>query len=169
MKTILIPTDFTSASLQTIEETIRYFRPEPVNIILFHAFEMPGSMQDVVGADNKPHLQVMSERFRRGCKRIKDKYGSVVYNIGFRHMYGSTVRVFKNYLQFNKVDLIVYPSNQLLQPVHKKSVSPDQMIKKCGYTVISSVAVEKAANVASLIDAQGNLVLNGLVPAPVNQ
>jgi hypothetical protein len=169
MKTILIPTDFTSASLQTIEETIRFFRPDPVNIILFHAFEMPGSLQDIVGPGSRPHMQVMSERFRRGCKRIKDKYGPVVYNIVFRPLYGNTVRVFRNYLEFNKVDVIIYPSNQMVQPVHERSVSPDQMIKKCGYTVISSMAVEKAANVASLIDAQGNLVLNGLAAAPINQ
>jgi hypothetical protein len=41
------------------------------------------------------------------------------------------------------------------------------MIKKCGYTVITSVAVEKASNAASLIDQDGNLVLNGLVAAPI--
>jgi hypothetical protein len=165
MKTILIPTDFTSASLQTIEETIRYFRPEPVNIVLFHAFEMPESMQDAVGSDNKPHLQVMSERFRRGCKRLKDKYGAAVYNIGFRHLYGNSVRVFKNYLEFNKVDLIVYPNNQQWQATHQRSVAPDHLVEKCGCPVISSVAVEKAANAATLITQDGKLVLNDLVPA----
>lgn len=163
MKTILIPTDFTSASLQTIEETIRYFKPEPVNIVLFHAFEMPASMQDAVGSENKPHLQVMSERFRRGCKRLKDKYGAAVYNIGFRHMYGNTVRLFKNYLEFNKVDIIVYPNGQQWQATHAKSIAPDHLVEKCGCTVISSVAIEKASNAATIITHEGKLMLNELV------
>ena len=139
MKTILIPTDFTSASLQLIEESILFLQPVPVNILLFHAFEMPTSMQDITGFDNKPHLQVMNEPFRKGCKRIKAKYPLNVYNILFRHMYGNTVSVFKHYLRFNKVDGIVYPESCILQAVHHRSVHPGKMIKKSRYPIIVPV------------------------------
>ena len=165
MKTFLIPTDFTSASLQLIEETIRCCRPERVNIILFHAFEMPQSMQDIVGTGSKPHLQVMNERFRRGCKRIKEKYGPVVENIVFRHMYGNTVSVFKNYLQFNKVDAIVFPDGFLYHAVHDRSVDPARLIKKSKYPVISTLAPESKPGIVSMIDQDGNLLISDLVTA----
>jgi hypothetical protein len=164
MKTILIPTDFTSASLQLIEETILFLQPEPVNIVLFHAFEMPQSMQDVVGVENKPHLQVMNERFRKGCKRIKNKYSASVSNIHYRHMYGNTVSVFKHYLQFNKIDCIVYPSTLTMQTVHPRSIHPDKLIKKSGCQVITSVVDENPLNLSvSRVNKNGDLLTPSLL------
>lgn len=164
MKTILIPTDFTSASLQLIEESILFLQPEPVTILLFHAFEMPTGMQDIAGSGNKPHLQVMNERFRKGCKRIKSKYPANVYNILFRHMYGSTVSVFKHYLRFNKVDCIIYPESFVLQTVHHRSVHPGKMIKKSGLPVIASVLPEVKINVSkSRVTANGDLLTSDMI------
>lgn len=165
MKTILIPTDFTSASLQLIEESILFLQPEPVSIVLFHAFDMPQSMQDVVGSGNKPHLQVMNERFRKGCKRIKNKYSSFVYNIHFRHMYGDTLSVFKHYLQFNKIDCIIYPSALTVQMVHPRSVQPDKLIKKCGCQVVTSIVAESPLKLSvSRVNQNGDLLTPELLP-----
>lgn len=164
MKTIMIPTDFTAASLQLMEETILLFKPEPVSIILFHAFTMPQSMQDIIGSENKPHLQVINERFRKSCKRIKDKYSACVYNIHYRHMYGNTVRVFRHYLQFNKIDCIVYPSNYFLQLPHARSVDPDRLIHRCGYPVISSLIPETTIHKsASVVNKNGDLLTSDLI------
>jgi hypothetical protein len=138
MKTILIPTDFTAASLQVIEEAIHFFKPEPIDIVLFHAFTMPASMQDIATSADKPHLQVMNEFFRKGCKRIKDRHQQHVHNICFRYMYGETKAVFRQYLAFNKIDQIVYPSGFFLQTVHARSVHPGKLIKSCGTQVIHS-------------------------------
>jgi len=142
MKTILIPTDFSAASLQLIEETIRFFRPEPVDIVLFHAFTMPSSMQDIATSADKPHLQVMNEHFRKGCKRIKDRHHQHVQNICFRYMYGDTKAVFRQYLAFNKIDQIVYPSTLVLQSVHARSIHPGKLVKNCGTPVIPSIVPE---------------------------
>jgi hypothetical protein len=160
----MIPTDFTAASLQLMEETILVFKPEPVNIVLFHAFTMPQSMQDIVGADSKPHIQVINERFRKSCKRIKDKYSDYVHNIHYRHLYGDTLRVFKHYLQFNKIDCIVYPSNYFLQITHPRSVDPDRLIRKCGYPVITTLLRETSLNISnSIIDKNGDLFTPDLI------
>jgi len=164
MKTIMIPTDFTTASLQLMEETILVFKPESVNIVLFHAFTMPQSMQDIVGTESKPHIQVINERFRKSCKRIKDKYSDYVNNIHYRHLYGNTMRVFKHYLQFNKIDCIVYPTNYFLQMTHARSVDPDQLIRKCGYPVITSLLPEASVKIStSRVDKNGDLFTPDLI------
>lgn len=164
MKTIMIPTDFTAASLQVMEETILVFKPGPVNIVLFHAFTMPQSMQDIVGTDSKPHIQVINERFRKSCKRIKDKYSDCVHNIHYRHLYGDTLRVFKHYLQCNKIDCIVYPSNYFMQMTHPRSIDPDTLIHQCGYPVITSLLRESSINIStSLVDKNGDLFTPDLI------
>jgi hypothetical protein len=100
---------------------------------------MPASMQDIVTSADKPHLQVMNEAFRKGCKRIKDRHQQYVHNICFRYMYGETKAVFRQYLAFNKIDQIVYPSSLFLQTAHERSVHPDKLIKNCGTPVIHSI------------------------------
>jgi hypothetical protein len=164
MKTILIPTDFSTASLQLIEETILYFKPDSINIILFHAFSMPQSLQDITGHDSRPHLRVMNEPFRKACKRIKDKYGAHVYNITYRHMYGNTVSVFKHYLQFNKIDSIVFPAHYHLQLIHDRSVDPEYMINQCNYPVITSLLSDSLLpHNITLVNKNGSLVTRNLV------
>ena len=164
MVTIMIPTDFTATSLQIIEETILYFKPDSVNIILFHAFEMPASMQEVIGDERKPHLRVMNEPFRKACKRIKDKYGPYVVNITYRHLYGSTISVFKHYLQFNKIDSIVFPDGYHFQQIHERSVDPERLIKGSNYPVIKSLLTDTlhSANV-TLVNKNGSLVTRNML------
>jgi hypothetical protein len=153
MKNILFPTDFTSQSLGVLEQYIKGSGGSRYTIILFASFEMPGSDQDVVGAGNKPHLQVMNEDFRKGCKKIKEKYAAKIGNIYFKYMYGNTRQVFRNYLEFNEIDQIFFPEGfQLMQP-HPKFIDPSALINNAGIPVIRelpSVQVSKLKQTPSL-------------------
>ncbi|KYP13173.1 MAG: hypothetical protein A1D16_20835 [Flavihumibacter sp. CACIAM 22H1] len=136
MKNILFPTDFTPQSLGVLEQYIKGASGSRITIILFASFEMPASEQEVVGAGNKPHLQVMNEEFRKGCKKLKEKYAGLIGNIFFKYMYGNTRQVFRNYLDFNEIDQIFFPEGfQLMQP-HPRFLDPSSLINNAGIPVI---------------------------------
>jgi hypothetical protein len=145
MKTILFPTDFTPQSLSILEQYIKGVSASRSTIILFAAFEMPDSEQDVIGAGNKPHLQVMNEEFRKGCKRLKEKYAERIGNIYYKYMYGNTGKVFKNYLEFNEVDEVFFPDGyQLIQP-HQRFINPGSLLNNTSVKIIREIPVMQTA------------------------
>lgn len=141
MKNILFPTDFTTQSLHVLELYIKGEASYKNTIVLFAAFEMPDSEQEVIGADNKPHLQVMNEEFRKGCKRLKEKYAEKIGNIYYKFMYGNTLKLFKNHLEFNDIDEVFFPAAyKLIQP-HQRFVDPGSFINAAPIKVIREIPV----------------------------
>ena len=157
MKTILFPTDFTPQSLSVLEQYIKSNATLKSTVMLFAAFEMPDSEQDVIGAGNKPHLQVMNEEFRKGCKRLKEKYAGKIGNIYYKYMYGNTFRVFKNYLEFNEIDEIFFPDGyKLIQP-HQRFVDPCSFISAAPVKLIREIPAMPASKPKQVVTRKQEL------------
>ena len=137
MTNILIPTDFTAASLQLAEQTVKAFDTRNANIILFHAFELPASEFDLlVPGRRKPYAELMTDEFRHACKQFKSKYPQAVQIISFRFMEGNSAPLFRNFVDANEIDLIVCPDHYQYVPVHKLSADPRPLFRKSGIKVI---------------------------------
>jgi hypothetical protein len=133
MLNVLMPTDFTPASLKTAEQAIKNCTDEKVNIILFHAFEIPTADADLLDYSNRePSAKLMTEPFRQACKQLKDEYPKEVCKIMVRCMHGSTRVAFKNFAEANDIDLIWHPEDYLYTKVHARSVNPLLLFNKCG-------------------------------------
>lgn len=144
MTNILIPTDFSTASLQLAEQTIQAFEPRQVNIILFHAFSMPSSAFELLIPDRKkPYHDLFNDQFRQACKQLKDQYPKVVQKICFKCMEGSTAALFRNFADANEIDLIVCPGHYQYTAIHPLSIDPRPLFKKSGIKVIREFAVRK--------------------------
>lgn len=139
MKNILFPTDFTAQSLRTLELYVKGVTGMRFNIILFAAFQMPDSDQDAVGS--RPHLAVMNETFRKGCKKLKEKYTDKIGQIHYKFMYGTTKQVFRNYIDFNEIDLILFPDGYTIGKPHEKSIDPAALINGSSLSVIREMPV----------------------------
>ncbi len=139
MKNVLIPTDFTAQSLQLVNKTAEALKGEKFNIVLFHAFNMPDSITDLmfIGRE-KIYKGLVTDDFRNQCKKLKNLYFDTIHSICFKYMYGSTVRVFKNFADANDIDLIVLPADLRLQMPHKYSIDPCSFFRKSGITVLDS-------------------------------
>ena len=144
MTNILIPTDFSTKSLQLAEQAIQSLETKAANIIFFHAFEMPGSAFDLlVPGRKKPYADLMTDELRQACKQLKDQYPKSIQKICFKFMEGSTVNLFRNFVDANEVDLIVCPDHYQFNPVHKLSVDPKTLFKKSGIKVIREFGQRK--------------------------
>ena len=137
MTNILIPTDFTPASLKMAEGALKSGHYEKCNIVLFHAFELPADPFDLLGACYRdPSCELMTETFRQACKQVKDENARLVNKIIVRCMVGNSKALFRNFAEANDIDLIYCPEDYYFKPVHVRSVDPVYMFKKCGIPVL---------------------------------
>jgi hypothetical protein len=130
MRNILVPTDFSSASFDLVEKAIQTMGEQVVNITMFHAFQIPFFVSDLIRNQRQPYHDLLTDSFRNNCKQIKQQFPKQVNSIVFRHLYGNTPVVFRHFVDANDIDLIVYPEQYEFIPVHADSVNPDRMFKK---------------------------------------
>lgn len=144
MRNVLIPTDYSLASLELVEKTVQSLRHQNLNIILFHAFEIPFFASDIVGNNGKlPYRDIVTDAFRNGCKRLKEQYPKAIQSILLRHLYGNTAAVFHNFCDANDIDLIVFPEHYVFTPVHPQSVNPAPLFRKAGVTLLRTFTPAK--------------------------
>lgn len=147
MVNILVPTDFTPASLKMAEAAFANGNFEKCNLILFHAFELPSSPFDLLDRSYRdPSHELMTENFRQACKQLKDEYSKKVNKIIVRCMAGNTRAVFRNFAEANDIDIIYCPETYTFKPAHARSVDPLYLFEKCCIPVVKNVS-RKAENV----------------------
>lgn len=140
MRNVLIPTDFTLQSLQLAQKALDALDHQPTNIILFHAFDINMQSPELLGSSRRlPYAEVLTDEFRNGCRRLKTTYSKFLKEVNIRHMYGSTVPVFRNFVDANDIDLIICPNDFVFSKVTESSVNPDKMFRKSGVPVLHPV------------------------------
>lgn len=137
MTNVLIPTDFTAASLKLAETALINAELSKCNVILFHAFRTPDLAINLLSiSEPDPATVLMNEPFRQACKQLKNQYPNRVGKIVVRCMYGDTRALFRNFVEANDIDLIYCPDNYVFVPSHQRSADPRYLFKKCSVPVI---------------------------------
>ena len=137
MTNILVPTDFTPASLKTAELAIKESGESNINIILFHAFELPSNAFDLLGSGyREPAQELVNEPFRMACRQLKNDHPKQVGKIMVRCMNGNTKALFRNFAEANDVDLIFCPDSYSYTRIHARSLDPQGFFKKSGIPVL---------------------------------
>ena len=98
MRNVLVPTDFSVASLELVEKTAQCLGGESLHITLFHAFDIPFFVSDMVRSSGLPYQDLLTELFRQACRRLKHQFPKTIRSITIRHLHGSTNAVFRNSL-----------------------------------------------------------------------
>jgi hypothetical protein len=136
MKTLLIPTDFTQQSIQSIPLLAEKYYPEKVNIVLVHMLKITDSLSELLMLSRRSvEYRQIPDNFYIRCREIEKKYSHLVNNIAINFFYGSTVAVFNNYLEANEVDAIVTPHDNY-QLLFKNSIDPEMLFERCGIEVL---------------------------------
>lgn len=143
MRNVLVPTDFSNASFDLVEKTIQTMGGQTIDITLFHAFQIPFFPGDLIRNQKQPYHDLLTDAFRNSCKRIKQQHPKQVQRIVFRHLYGNTPAVFRNFVDANDIDLIVYPEPYEFIQVHPDSVNPDRMFKKSGIPLLRQLTPKR--------------------------
>lgn len=137
MKTVLVPTDFNVENLKIIDSLVLTNKPEKVSIIFMHAFKLSDSITDMLMLSRRSRdYEMVSDQFYAEMEAYKQKYLNDILFIGIEYFYGGTVAAFKNFIDGVNADFIAYPKDYSFNAIHKSSINPASLTKRCGCQVI---------------------------------
>ncbi|WP_207429468.1 hypothetical protein [Pedobacter sp. SYSU D00535] len=142
MQTILIPTDFKPAALQCIPALCDRLAGKGINLIFMHLFKLSSSESELMMLSRRNReFENISDEFHQSIRLIRQKYPQIK-NVKLDFFYGSTVSMFKNYLEAHEVDFILDPKDCCISPLNRASIDPTLLTKKAGLPVLSLPAAE---------------------------
>ena len=137
MKTILIPTDFNASALNCIPELCASMKEKDLKIIFVHLFRLSDSITDLLMLSRRSReFEHISDDFHDGCQKLKATFPEIK-SIRIEFFYGSTLSMFKNFLEANDVDCILHPDFCTCEKLNKTSVDPASLVAKSGLPTVT--------------------------------
>ncbi len=132
MKTILLPTDFSVESLNVLREYVESNNTqETLKVIIVHGVRLSNSISDLLMYNKGRHIaQLSNDAFNEAIEIIKNKYHDKIKFLYIDTLHGFVQSAFNDYLETNKVDLIVFPHESKWHFRDKKSFDLTPFIKK---------------------------------------
>jgi hypothetical protein len=156
MKTLLIPTDFTYQSLQSIPTIAQQYYPQKVDIMLVHMLKITDSISELLMLSRRSaEIRQIPDNFYIRCRELEKDYSHLINRIHIDIFYGSTVAVFNNYLDAHNVDGIVTPHDSY-KLLFKNSIDPEKLINRCGTRVIT--LTETVGMMADIVAEEPELI-----------
>lgn len=136
MKNILIPTDFNIESLNCIKDLCRQDEDSRFQLTFIHLFKISDSITDLLMLSRRnKEYEYVSDDFYKACEALKANFPQIAA-VRVDFFYGSTLGMFRNYLEGNGIDAVLELKNCSLKPLNKMSVHPEGLVQKCGLDVI---------------------------------
>ncbi|QNL49493.1 hypothetical protein H8S90_22645 [Olivibacter sp. SDN3] len=130
MKNILIPTDFTDESVSILSDYLNSHPDEQVNVLFFHAIKLSDSITDLLLLSRRTKEQeLIPEEFKNYCKNVRKEF-DMIENVRFQYFYGHTMALFRNFLEANEINLIIYNPAVKLKRISKTSIDLAEIINK---------------------------------------
>ncbi|RFZ85948.1 hypothetical protein DYU05_10290 [Mucilaginibacter terrenus] len=136
MKTILIPTDYQPDALKCIQGITNQVRGEGINLVFVHMFKLSDSENDLLMLSRRSReYERVSDEFYKQLRDIRAQ-NPQIYNVKLEFLYGSTLGMFRNFLDANEVDMILESESCSFGAIHKSSINPDVLVQKSGLPVL---------------------------------
>lgn len=136
MKNILIPTDFNTESLSCINDLCRQYENGQFQLTFIHLFKISDSISELLMLSRRnKEYEYVSDDFYATCEQLKQQHPQI-RGIKVDFFYGSTLGMFKNYLEAHSIDAVLDLDKCSLRPLNKLSVNPEHLIQKCGLEIL---------------------------------
>ena len=137
-KTIVIPTDFTVNSLNTLKAVLSS-NPSgtSLDIILLHGMNLSDSIRDLLFFSKMKHIDALSNaEFEEAREVLCNKFDSHINSLKTDLFTGFNQSAFNSYLEANRIDKIYIPDSKENLP-NKNSFDLSGFIKKSAVEVIT--------------------------------
>lgn len=143
MKTVLIPTDYRTESLEYIPQLLSKFYPEEVDIVLVHMMSVTDCVRELLMLSRRSaEYKHISDDFYQACINLKNQNEGQLKNIRMEFFYGNTTAAFKNFIDANNIDAVLQISGYEYTQLNKASINPAEMIDRCGKKVVKISTLE---------------------------
>ncbi|RZK83190.1 MAG: hypothetical protein EOO92_00120 [Pedobacter sp.] len=136
MQNILIPTDFNLSALNCIPALCNQYPDEKLSFFFVHMFKLSDSITDLLMLSRRSReFEQVDDEFYNSCNELRAKYPQIeCLKVDF--LYGSTLSMFKNFLEDNEINKVLDPSNCSVNKINKSSIDPTVLISKSSLPVI---------------------------------
>jgi len=131
MKKILIPTDFSTESLQLVEFAILNYNEVPLDIVLVHGYRMPEVYWEVLNFSAIREVRHLStQAFHDAKLELLREHKKEIQSISIELFTGNNSLAFKNFLAQLHVSEALIPSENFLHFPNYRSFDPTYFIRK---------------------------------------
>ncbi len=131
IKKILVPTDFTGKSIDILTDYLLSNPTTKVNVTFFCGIKLSDSITDLLLLSRRTkEIEIVPKSFKNCCKCILEEF-NMVENLRIEFFYGHTMALFRNFLDANRIDEIVYDPKLVLEKLNKSSLDLIDIINKC--------------------------------------
>jgi len=131
-KKILIPTDFTVKSLETVKRAIAQTGLQPLDIVLLHGANLPNSTMDLLFFSKARIIKKLkTEEFTEACDILRNKYSSKIRSFHIEVITSNRSAYFKNFIDASKIQEIYVPTKGTLNFRSTKGFNTLSLMKKC--------------------------------------
>ena len=118
--TILIPTDFTIASLNLLKKALSDQADSTRNYLLVFDCNLSDSITDLLFLSKATLIHSCSnETFNEGLEILKNRYSNAIDTLRIEPFYGYTKTAFRNFVEANNVVEAYLPSEEIVLSNHK--------------------------------------------------
>jgi len=143
MKTVLIPTDYRTESLQYIPQLLSKFYPEEVDIVMVHLMSVTDCVRELLMLSRRcAEYKHISDDFYKGCIELKNQYPEQLNTIRLEFFYGNTSVAFRNFIELHNIDAVLELPAYNFKMLNKTSINPNEMIARCGKKITKISAAE---------------------------
>ena len=160
MKTILIPTDFSTAAFSCIPALCNQYKTERLQLVFVHMFRLSDSISDLLmlSRRNKEYGYIPEDFFQQ-CHNIKEQFPQLD-TVKIEFFYGSTLANFREFLTAHNVTHLLSPENCSFSKLNALSVEPSTLLDKTGLPIIR--ITQKYSPVSILSSADQRTILEVL-------
>jgi len=109
VKKVLIPTDFSVKSLNLLLEFLKQTTSDKYEVILGHGYDVSNSFSEMLFySEHRILTKLLTREFRESCHLIENTYKSRLHKFRFSILTGNGKRYVRNYIEANKIDIVVY-------------------------------------------------------------
>jgi hypothetical protein len=150
MKTILIPTDFTQRSLDCIPTLATQYDTQKVSFVFVHMFKLSDSIGDLLMLSRRSReFENISDDFYNRCRTYKSQLSNIEA-IKIEFFYGSTMSMFRNFLENHEVDCVLSLDDCSFSKINKSSIDPAILIEKSSLPVIKLIKVAREESIRQI-------------------
>jgi len=136
MKTVIIPSDFTTKSVEVAELVVTSSQEE-MRLIFTHLFHVADDIQDLLFSNyRKREYDFVSREFYKECNLLKNLHPKILKTAQVEFFYGNKLASFKNFLEFHEADFIAYSKSHGIPKISKSSIDALPVILKCGLPLL---------------------------------
>lgn len=135
---ILIPTDFSLASLNAITGLVKKHPEERFNITLVHFFKLSDSEAELLmlARRNREYTHI-SQEFEDQLNELRKSFSHQIARVQIEFFYGNTVAIFKNFLEARDIQTIVCLDCHNYSRLTKNSIDPQVLVQRSGCRLIN--------------------------------